>query len=155
MERIKSILGENSLHHVCIVTRDLERMKRNFAALMGAEIPETIVTNDYENMHTWFKGAPAPRSGLSQTAFVDEKTGVTVELIMPDDGPSAWNDQLDAAGDSLHHLAYVVKDLDTAVAQCEANGMPKVQSGDFKGGRYAYVDGREFVGTFLELMYFE
>ena len=56
------ILGECTLDHVCIVTHDLEKTKRNYAALVGAEVPESIVSNDYENMHTWFRGAPAPRS---------------------------------------------------------------------------------------------
>lgn len=152
MNVVDSILGEHTLNHVCIVTRDLDRLKKNYAALTGAEIPESMVSNDYENMHTWFKGAPAPRSGLSQTAFVDSKSGTVIEIIMPDDGPSAWNDQLNEVGESLHHLAYVVKNLDAVVARCEAAGMPKVQTGDFPGGHYAYVDGRSFVGTFLELM---
>lgn len=46
------ILGECTLDHVCIVTHDLEKTKRNYAALVGAEVPESIVSNDYENMHT-------------------------------------------------------------------------------------------------------
>ena len=145
------ILGECTLDHVCIVTHDLEKTKRNYAALVGAEVPESIVSNDYENMHTWFRGAPAPRSGLSQCGFRDAG-GVTVELIMPDDGPSAWNDQLREHGDGLHHLAFLVKDLDAVVRRCEENGMPKVQTGDFPGGHYAYVDGRDFVEAYLELM---
>lgn len=145
------ILGESTLHHVCIVTSDLEKTKKNFAALNGMEIPETDVNQDYENMHTWFKGEAAPRSGLSQCGFT-MPGGFIVELIMPDEGPSAWNDHLREHGDGLHHLAYLVKDLDAVVERCEANGMTKVQTGDFPGGHYAYVDGRSFVGTFLELM---
>ena len=147
----QAILGECTLDHVCIVTRDLGKTKRNYAALVGAPIPEDIVNDDYENMHTWYRGAAAPRSGLSQCGFRDAN-GVVVELIMPDDGPSAWNEQLEERGDSLHHLAYRVKDLDAIVKRCEENGMPKIQSGDFTGGHYAYVDARAFVGCYLELM---
>lgn len=148
---IQAILGACQLDHVCIVTRDLEKTKRNYARLVGAEVPETIVNQDYERMNTWYRGGPARKSGLSQCGFSDSK-GFTVELIMPDDGPSAWNDQLCEQGEGLHHVAFLVKDLDAVLERCAENGMVKIQTGDFPGGHYAYVDGREFVGAYLELM---
>lgn len=148
---MKGILGESILHHVCIVTGDLEKAKKNFAELNGMEVPATEISNDYENMHTWFNGREAPRSGLSQCTF-EMANGAAIEFIMPDEGPSAWKDYLSRYGGGLHHLAYLVKDLDTVVKRCEAKGMQKIQLGDFPGGHYAYVDGRSFIGTFLELM---
>lgn len=148
---MNGILGESTLHHVCIVTGDLERTKKNFAELNGMEEPATVISNDYKAMHTWFKGKEAQRSGLSQCTF-EIGNGAAVEFIMPDGGPSAWNDHLSLHGGGLHHLAYLVKDLDAVVERCEAKGMEKIQSGDFPGGHYAYVDGSGFIGTFLELM---
>lgn len=150
---MSGILGEYKFHHTCIVTKDLERLKKNFASLLGVEIPETIVNDDYEKMHTWFKGIPAPKTGLSQTAMIaGNGDGGMIELIMPNEGPSTWNDFLNVHGEGVHHFAFVVQDLDTVLENCKTNGMEKVQSGDFPGGRYAYVDGLDFCGAFLELM---
>ncbi len=149
---MQGILGDCKLNHVCIVTRDLEKTKNNYARLTGMAAPETIVNEDYANMHTWFKDLDASRSGLEQCTFAAE--GGNVELIMPNTGPSAWNEYLDAHGEGLHHLCFEVKELDAVVARCEENGMKKIQTGDFPGGHYAYVDATGFVGTYLELLEF-
>lgn len=148
---MKSILGNCKLHHTCVVTRDLEKCKKNYAALLGIKIPETIISKQYDIMNTKYKGKAAPYTGCEQTA-VDAGNGAIIEIIMPNEGPSAWNDFLNEHGEGIHHFCFEIKDLHEIVKKCEQYGMKKIQSGDFPGGHYAYVDGRSFVGAYLELL---
>jgi hypothetical protein len=64
-----------------------------------------------------------------------------VELIEPIDGPSTWKDQLDQHGDSLHHIAFVIKGMQEKIAYLDSKGVPLLQRGEYTGGRYAYLDG--------------
>jgi 4-hydroxyphenylpyruvate dioxygenase-like putative hemolysin len=77
---------------------------------------------------------------------------VSVELIEPIDGPSTWKDQLDAHGDSIHHIAFVIKGMADKIAYLAGNGVPLVQRGEYTGGRYAYMDGAAQLGAVLELL---
>jgi hypothetical protein len=77
---------------------------------------------------------------------------VDIELIEPVDGPSTWRDQLDAGGDSLHHIAFVVDGMADRLAYLAGNEIPLVQRGEYTGGRYAYVDATKQLGTVLELL---
>ena len=147
---MESILGKCKLNHTCVITKDLERLKKNYATLVGVEVPQTIVNKDYATMDTWFKGSPAPNTGLEQTAVVMD--GGTIELIMHNEGPSAWNDFLEEHGEGIHHFCFEVNDLVAVVERCEANGIKKIQTGKFPGGHYAYVDGRDYCGAYLELL---
>lgn len=151
-----NILGHNArLDHFCIVVSDLERAKRNFALLTGAAVPESMDNYDYQNMHIVYRGQPQTQSGLSQTHFGIGDSGISIEIIQPNEGASIWREHLSQFGDGLHHIAYVVQEkLETVGRRCEEHGMIIVQSGEFEIGHYLYVDARKFIGCFLELVEF-
>ena len=65
---------------------------------------------------------------------------VTVELIEPLGGPSTWQEQLDAHGASVHHIAFEVQGMQDTLAYLAASDVPLLQKGEYTGGRYAYVD---------------
>ena len=77
---------------------------------------------------------------------------VSLELIEPVGGPSTWQEHLDAHGDSLHHVAFRIQGMQEKLADLDANGVPLVQRGEYKGGRYAYVDSTQALGAILELL---
>ena len=66
---------------------------------------------------------------------------MSLELIEPIDRPSTWGDQLDQHGDSLHHIAFNIEGMGETLVMLDEKGIPLVQKGEFKNGRYAYVDG--------------
>lgn len=150
---MNAILGEHKLHHICIVTRNLEKAKRNYAALTGLEVPETIVSKQYDIQNTIYMGEPAPRTGCEQVLFSPDN-GMIMEYIMPNEGKSAWNDFLNEHGEGIHHFCFTVKDLDAVIERCGQYGMKLVQKGNFPGGHYAYLDAMEYVGAALELLEF-
>ncbi len=79
-----------------------------------------------------------------------------VTTIEPVGQPSTWQEQLDKHGDSLHHLAFRLRDVDEMMEQLpslEARGLKLVQRGDWlPKGRYLYLDGLEKLGLVLELL---
>jgi catechol 2,3-dioxygenase-like lactoylglutathione lyase family enzyme len=84
---------------------------------------------------------------------------VVYEWIQPLKGPTVYNDQLDAHGEGLHHIAFNVPDLDAASAEWTRKGYPFVQGGawgerDKPGyGRFAYQNTQTLGGTDVELLW--
>ena len=65
--KMTSILGEAAFQHVCIITRDIEKARINFAKLLGIPVPDVFVNDDYEHMNLWYKGVQASKTGTIQT----------------------------------------------------------------------------------------
>jgi catechol 2,3-dioxygenase-like lactoylglutathione lyase family enzyme len=84
---------------------------------------------------------------------------VTWEWIQPLQGPTVYQDFLEAHGEGVHHVALDVPDIDAASRALEALGAPIVQSGywgekDKPGyGRFAYADTSVVGGLTIELLW--
>ncbi len=68
--------------------------------------------------------------------------------------PSAFHEMFspDSGEQGLHHLAIWVDDLDAAISDYAAQGMPLSQLSEVESGtRYAFVDARKTFGHMLEL----
>lgn len=142
-------LGTNLVVQVGIVVRDIEARTRDWSRILGLPLPEIIITDTQEIAHTEYRQSPTP--ARAKLAFF-HMGQVDVELIEPLGGPSTWQDQLDAHGDSIHHIAFVIAGMQEKVAMLGAAGMPLLQRGDYTGGRYAYIDGTAQLGLVLELL---
>jgi hypothetical protein len=73
-------------------------------------------------------------------------------MIEPIDGPSTWKDQLDAHGESIHHIAFEIQGMHETFTYLADKGIPLVQRGEYSGGRYAYMDSLSQLGAVLELL---
>jgi len=142
-------LGTDIVTQVAIVTSDIEAKARAWAELLGVPAPEIRETASAAETQIRYRGQPTP--ARAKLAFF--RLGqVSLELIEPIDRPSTWGDQLDQHGDSLHHIAFRIKGMAEKLALLDDLGIPLVQKGEYKGGRYAYVDGIEKLGATLELL---
>ncbi len=143
------LLGTDIVTQVAIVTRDIEAKARAWAELLGVPVPEIRITGPYEETQAQYKGQPT--TARAKLAFF--RLGqVSLELIEPIGEPSTWNDQLQEHGDSLHHIAFRIQGMKEKLALLADLGIPLVQKGEYKGGRYAYVDGVEKLGATIELL---
>jgi hypothetical protein len=143
------LLGTDIVTQVAIVTRDIEAKARAWAELLGVPVPEIRITGPYEETQAQYKGQPT--AARAKLAFF--RLGqVSLELIEPIGEPSTWNDQLQEHGDSLHHIAFRIQGMQEKLALLASLGIPLVQKGEYKGGRYAYVDGIAQLGATLELL---
>jgi len=137
---------------IAIVVRDIRRAARMWARLLGVEEPQVVETGEWEETRMTYRGAPS--RGRAKLAFFD-LGGLALELIEPVGGPSTWSDFLERHGEGLHHIAFVVDDMDEAIRELEELGGELVQRGEFEGGSYAYVDARGSLGAIIELLTFK
>jgi catechol 2,3-dioxygenase-like lactoylglutathione lyase family enzyme len=134
---------------VGIIVGDIEAQARAWAEVLGLPVPEIMITDGYERALTEYNGRPS--NARAKLAFFNLGQ-VDLELIEPVGEPSTWRDQLDAHGDSLHHIAFEIKGMAESVTFLEGKGLSLVQRGEYPGGRYAYVDGSAQLGAILELL---
>ena len=76
------------------------------------------------------------------------------ELIEPVQGPNTYEEFLNEHGEGLHHLGYLVDDIDEAIRQMETAGYKLLQSGRGFGanddGAYAYFETEGALGHIVE-----
>ena len=135
--------------HIGIVTRDITKTAQMFADVYGITPPPMVRIYDNNGKGIPFppgiKGNTAAKGKLMQFAIGN----VRVELIEPIDGPTAWSEQMDKYGMSVHHLAFQVPDVNTAVRGLEARGGTWNMG---EGGQsFAYVDMKDQLGFTIEV----
>lgn len=145
----KQDLGTTTAIQIGIVVSDIVVAAQRWADVFNLPVPEIIVTDTVDLAQTEYMGAPTP--ARAKLAFFDFGQ-VDVELIEPIDGPSTWKDQLDAHGESIHHIAFEIRDMGEKITYLTKKGIPLVQRGEYSGGRYAYMDGLSELGAVLELL---
>jgi methylmalonyl-CoA/ethylmalonyl-CoA epimerase len=143
-------LGGNTVVQVGFIVRDIEKSIDAFTEVFGLEQrPGVNETASVETTNLRYSGQPS--NGRAKLAFIPMGQ-VTIELIQPIGGPSTWQEFLDAHGEGVHHLAFMVEGTDRVVQVLQGQGIPVVQQGDYTGGRYTYLDSQEKLGVLLELL---
>lgn len=143
------VLDPKSFCQVALVVRDIEHSRHRYATLFGVAPPDVITTDPAEKARTRYRGQPT----LAQAKLAFFELGhVQLELIEPIGGPSIWREHLSRHGESVHHIAFRVPAMKPALESLAARGASTVQTGEFTGGRYAYVDATQTLGTLLELL---
>lgn len=145
------ILGTEVVTQVGILVNDIEKTKLEWARFLGVEPPEVQITGDINEAQTKYMGRPS--GGRAKLAFFHVGPNVDVELIEPDKNPdSTWRQDLDANGEGFHHVAFVIKGMQDKIGLCEKNGFKLLQTGEYTGGRYAYIDAKKSLKLVLELL---
>ncbi|HVB76346.1 MAG TPA: VOC family protein [Candidatus Nitrosotalea sp.] len=125
------------IHHLGLIVSDLEHSLDSYARLLGSEL-EVRRRMEEEGME-----AALVRIG-----------GERVELIQPlGEGP--LKRFLDRRGDGVHHVAWVVDDLDQALGQAAELGQEVVPPGirlGLGGERVAFLHPRGMGGVLTELV---
>lgn len=142
-------IGDNVILHIALVVPDINRAAQAYADLLGVEVPKVSTTDALEKTHVQFRGKPT--IAQAKLAFLRAEN-ITIELIEPIGGPSTWREFLDRHGPGVHHIAFKVKGMNEHVALLEKKGGRLLQSGDFVGGSYTYVDLTTQLGVIVELL---
>ena len=76
-----------------------------------------------------------------------------LEVIQPVEGPSIHAEFLARCGPGLHHVCFDVDDIQVAVAEANAAGIPVLMQGSMMGGEieFAYLDGSAGGAPYIEL----
>lgn len=146
----KPILGTNVVTQIGILVHDIDKTSAEYAKFLGVDVPQWTETDIEEKAQTKYMGQPS--QARAKLAFFDIGENLSLELIQPDHNPSTWRHDLDKNGEGFHHIAFVIKGMKDKIAVLKANGMQLLQTGEYEGGRYAYMDANDSLKLVLELL---
>ena len=118
---IKSHPIYGKLHHVGVVVSDIEKsiayLESMGAGPFRARDGSRCATVSFKGeLH----GKPAEwKTKISNGALGD----VLLELLQPVEGDQALKESLDATGEGLHHLGFIVEDIDAAIERGVKDGL--------------------------------
>jgi catechol 2,3-dioxygenase-like lactoylglutathione lyase family enzyme len=144
-----SALGNKKLAQVAIAVRDIEASIDRWTQILGCDRPKVILVEPGNQARVTYRGVPS--NATAKLAFFD-LGGVQLELIEPIGEDSAWAEGLTEKGERVHHLAFWTENMAESVSELGKNRIPIIQRGDMGEGQYAYFDGTEQIGTFIELL---
>ena len=127
----------NHLIHIGVVVRDMDRAIARLTVLgIGPFKPRVLPP---ENRET-FRGkpfVPAERVTIQTTRIGN----MELELIQPVAGASPHQEYLDAKGEGIQHLGFMVDDLNGSVERLIGAGSSVLLTSEFPGGGgVAYLD---------------
>ena len=144
------ILGTNLVVSVGIVVKDIEKTKKKYADFLGVPEPEAFWTGDIKDTHQEYFGKPCPAK--ARLAFFQVGEELQIELIEPDEKPSLWRDTLNSKGEGVLEVAFRIKGMKEKLASLDKIGMPAIQKGEYKGGRYANIDSMKELKVLICLL---
>jgi methylmalonyl-CoA/ethylmalonyl-CoA epimerase len=143
-----STLENETVVQIAIVVDDIEKYLDSYSKVFGIERPTWRLTDSKEVSHIKYKGKDS--EARAKLAFI-RFANLSIEIIEPVGEPSTWADYLKKHGPSVHHIAFRYKDkkpmLDTLTRT-----LPVVQTGDFKGGNYTYLEAFDKLGMDIEIL---
>ena len=139
-ERIKI----NEVAHICMIVDDiekaLERVNQTF------EIPPVKVEESTSTAR--LRGKDLGKYNV-KLAFVKIASNMTLELLQISEGKSIEQDWLKNHGETIHHIAIKVDDLEKEAAKWEKKGVKILQEDH---GKWIYLDTEKILGMNIELI---
>ncbi|MEH7249442.1 VOC family protein [Neobacillus niacini] len=150
-ETFAPLLGTNKVEQLAFVVKDLEKAAEAYCKLLGVEKPQVIQSGPSELTNVLFEGKPT--EGDSRYMFINTPL-LQIELIEPGTSPSTWKKHLETYGEGVHHISFVIKDMEEKIKLLEGMGYPVLQTGNFYNGkgRYAYMDTTSDFKVIIELL---
>lgn len=150
----ENLLDEDKVMQICFVTHNLEQSAQWFADLVGKPVPPIGKAAPPDQAQATYHGKPA---SVSCRLVLFEFGNIDVEFLEPGPEPSAWRDLLEERGPGVHHIAFKTRNMTAKSAFLTERDHTLLQSGEFDGGggRYAYFDTVDQLGTMIELLEFD
>jgi methylmalonyl-CoA/ethylmalonyl-CoA epimerase len=124
----------SSVHHIGILVKDVEKALEQMSALgIG---PFETPKHGPPFIKMTYQGRPA-RFGTKR--LVASLGNVEIELFSPEGEAPAMQEFLKNKGDGIHHLSFVVDDLDKELGRLAQKGIEVLESARWEGGGFAYL----------------
>jgi len=126
------------LSHIGIAVENMEEASRMFSKLLSAEPGHEAIVPDQK----------------IKARFFELENGGAVELLMPTDDSSPIKKFLDKRGPGIHHLAFVVDDIEAKLEELKADGCrlidekPRIGA---TGHKIAFLHPSSTSGVLIEL----
>lgn len=146
------IFQENRVMQVCFLTDSLEKTVDYLTDLFDRAPNRFTTSSPPGESMAEYRGEP---TDTTCRQAVWEFDNLSIEVIAPNDQPSTWRDYLQEHGPGIHHIAFRVTGMQEKVERLAAKGIPIVQRGEFRRGRYAYADTQAALGAVVEMLEFD
>ncbi len=129
------------------VVRDLEKACAFYEAIYGVGPFQVIPEVDMDG--AILRGTPVETRIKVALAKSDK---IEIEFIQPLQGKNLYTEFLEAKGDGIHHLGFLVDDMNGWKARFAARGFEPVFHRDMAVMEFAYFDTSAVGGLMLELL---
>jgi len=134
----------NEVAHICMIVNDIERTIERINQTF--ETPP-IKVEEYTSTAR-LKGKDIGKYKL-KLAFVKIANNMTLELLQISEGKSIEQDWLKRYGETIHHIAIEVDDIEKEAAKWEKKGVRILQEDH---GKWIYLDTEKILGMNIELI---
>ncbi|MBW2308440.1 MAG: VOC family protein [Deltaproteobacteria bacterium] len=145
-ENIKKLLALPPVSQIGIIVQDMDRAIRYYSELFGLG-PWRVFVPEYTDKT--YRGRPA--QFRIQVALADFGS-LEWEFIKVLQGPTVYEDDLGKDGEGLHHVGFLVDNIDERVDAVKKIGIDVIQSGRRPGAKFVYLDTRFIAGVTLEFI---
>ncbi len=128
------------MHHIGVAVRDLDAARKFYVDKLKMKI---VFDELAPNKDVWVVGL-APEGG-----------GTLVELLAGVVQPNPLGKFLEEHGETIHHVAYEVKDIEAAIAECKTLGFRMLDEKPRPGAhesRIAFIHPKSTGGVLSELV---
>ena len=146
-------MGEKSiyshLHHICFVTKDIDKAVTHYESLgMGPFHAPPVKPTELT-----LRGKPIPLDYFNRTEVLGKMGPIHFQLCQPISGKSPWQEFLDAKGEGVHHIGFIIDDVEKEMDQFKAAGFEVLLNAKFEGGGgAAYIDISKTGDFYIELI---
>jgi methylmalonyl-CoA epimerase len=124
------------IDHIGIAVRDIDQALQVYQEALGLHLDQVVDVPDQQ----------------VRVAFLPVGES-NIELVQPTSEASGTARFIDKRGEGIHHICVQVEDLEAALEQLKASGVPLIDEEPLSGahGRVAFVHPRGTHGVLLEL----
>jgi len=136
--------------HAALVVKDMDKAIKYFEALGVGPFPPFLGGPGMSFAGKTVRGESSDYD-MDLRLTRGDLGGLSIELIQPLEGRSIYTEFLEEKGEGLHHLAFMVDDIDAEIADMEKRGFKVVQTGAMPNTKWAYLEAEEPGGMVIEL----
>jgi methylmalonyl-CoA/ethylmalonyl-CoA epimerase len=148
MEKTDGKFTYTKLHHVGIVVKDIDKAMAYFESIgIGP-----FKVGDRRKVTIPFQGELHGKPAEWKTTISNANLGgPELELLEPTEGNQALKESLDATGEGLHHIGFLVTDLEGAEVKGKKDGLKIWTKSKMKGTNFLYFEPSETGSLAIEL----
>lgn len=128
-----------NLYHVAIAVRNIDEVEKLYETALGLRVEHREVVED---------------QGVRTSMLVPEKGGTALELLEPLSGESPISKFLDKRGEGIHHICFLVDDIEAALDRLKRDGVKLIDESPRPGAyhsRVAFIHPKAMNGVLIEL----
>lgn len=128
-----------NLYHVAIAVRNIDEAEKLYETALGLRVGHREVVED---------------QGVRTSMLVPEKGGTALELLEPLSGDSPVSKFLDKRGEGIHHICFLVDDIEAALERLKRDGVKLIDESPRPGAyhsRVAFIHPKAMNGVLIEL----